>query len=105
MESSQVINLTPSDINEEFKISQFPDFFECPICFCLKENLVQCSSCSAVACNDCMKEFSMKREKCKINLQIYECMLCGKAIKFNDLDPILKQVMLRLTFKCPGPCG
>ena len=50
--------LKKSDFNPDWRLGIKPEYFECPICFEIKKDILECPHCHAKACTECVKDFN-----------------------------------------------
>lgn len=50
--------LNENNFVKKTKIEILPEYFECPICFMVKDNIMECRTCKARACAFCLEDFS-----------------------------------------------
>ncbi len=80
------------------------DYYDCPVCMEMKEELYECSSCTTRACVPCLAGFSKKEHDQNANLKaqnIYKCTLCYKVAQQKPMHKFLKGLLNEIKFKCP----
>ena len=67
--------------DKKTKLEQMIDYYECPGCMEMNEELYECTSCTTRGCHRCLGSYS-KAEYAKNpgteGKGIYKCMLCYK---------------------------
>lgn len=80
------------------------DYYDCPVCFCMKEELLECPSCTSRACLPCVHDFS-KGEYAKNPASkaqgFGKCMMCHKFLVQRPMHKFLIKLLNDLKFKCP----
>ena len=75
------LKLKKEHYDKKTKLEQMIDYYECPVCFNMKEELVECPSCTSRACLPCVHDFS-KGEYAKNPASkgqgFGKCMMCHK---------------------------
>ena len=78
----QVVKLEKRHYDTKTKLEQLMEYYECPVCMSLKENIQECRHCHGRSCQECIEDFSraeivknpaLKQEgklKCTICLKI-----------------------------------
>lgn len=87
-----------NDYDENHHLDSFPEDFECPLCMMIKTELFECSNCHQFSCYDCNTSFSAKKNDTNIKLLKFECTTCHKVGVFQQMNPILKQILNSLMF-------
>ena len=60
MVSSSIIDFRPTKIDFDRASRQNiqDDFFDCPVCFYIKKDILECSLCAAKCCEGCLNMYS-----------------------------------------------
>ena len=78
------VRLEKKHYDKATKLEQLMEYYECPICMSLKENITECKHCHARACKECIDDFT-KPEIAKNPGLKYEdkhkCTVCHKIDK------------------------
>ena len=103
MLSFNTIKLSRENYDKKTKLEQFIDYYDCPVCMMMKEEFMECPSCTSRACLECLIPFS--REEHKKNPQakaqgIFKCILCQKVMAQKTMHKYLARLLLQLKFKC-----
>ncbi len=54
----QLTRLKKENYDKKTKLETFLEYYECPICFLMKENILECPGCKSRACQECLIDFS-----------------------------------------------
>ena len=77
------LKLKKEHYDKKTKLEQMIDYYDCPVCFNMKEELVECPSCTSRACLPCVHDFS-KGEYAKNPASkgqgFGKCMMCHKFL-------------------------
>jgi hypothetical protein len=85
------------------KLEAIPDFYECPVCLSLRENILECPKCKARSCADCLEDFSKSEHSKNPTFKrdgIYKCTICLKVDKQLSMHRFLFNLLQELKFKC-----
>ena len=99
-----IVRLKKEHYDKKSKLEQFIEYYDCPVCFNMKENIVECPHCKSRACVQCAEDFS-KAEHTKNPAfkaeGVYKCMICHKVSKQLAMHKFLLALLQELRFKCP----
>ena len=73
--------LKKAHVFEDWRLGVQPEYFECPICMDMHEDVLECPHCHARACLNCLKDFSSLGNKvsaAEMNRKVYACTQCHK---------------------------
>ena len=63
------VRLTRDHFYKKSKLETIPEYYECPVCFMLRESMMECTSCKARACITCLEDFSKAEHQKNPNLK------------------------------------
>jgi hypothetical protein len=97
------LRLKKEHYDKKTKLEQMVDYYDCPVCFCMKEELLECPSCTSRACLACVHDFSkgeyLKNPAAK-NQGFGKCMMCHKFLVQKPMHKFLLKLLNELRFKC-----
>ena len=71
--------------------------FECGLCKNIVFQPKECSKCTKPFCHECVMRHITAKKK-------WECGHCGSSENVVDMHRVVKEILEKLIFKCPG-CG
>lgn len=54
----QTIRLSKDHFDKSSKLEQLIEYYECPVCFNLSDQILECPSCKARSCAHCLEDFN-----------------------------------------------
>ncbi len=85
--------LTKNHFDKECSLEDLLDYFECPACYIVTDQIMECKSCNARACPQCLDGFSKEEFRKNPDMkrqQMYKCTVCLKNFKFRQCHKFLK---------------
>ena len=81
------VRFSRDDMDQNCRLTFQPDYFECPICCCIPtgSKIVECTSCTARACVDCLKNFTKK----ETSNNIFKCTICLKEKQMTTPNKLM----------------
>jgi hypothetical protein len=80
------------------------DYYDCPSCMEMKEELFECPSCTTRGCRQCLVSYSKAEHAKNPGSEakgIFKCMLCYKFLPQKTMHKFLRQLLNDIRFKCP----
>lgn len=81
-----------------------PEYYECPVCYMMQEELLECPSCTTRACKGCSLDYS-KHEHLKNPASkaqgFMKCTICHKFLVQKPMHKFLSKLLNELKFRCP----
>ena len=72
--------LNENDFDPTYYLDALPQCdFECPLCMCIKEDMLECATCLASGCRECVTGFTNKNQKGNVAQGKFECTICYKV--------------------------
>lgn len=68
------------------------NYFSCGICLKVLSEPVECTQCQTAFCKECIDQWFNNSRKCPVQ--------CNNA-KYESLNPMVKEIMLKQRFFCP----
>ena len=99
----QLTRLKKEHYDKKTKLEQFLEYYDCPVCFLMRDNILECPQCKSRACQDCLKDFSKEEHKKNPAFAhdgVYKCMICLKVHKQLPMHKFLYALLQELKFKC-----
>jgi hypothetical protein len=93
-----VVQLSLSDFNQAYMLEELPPDVECPICYYIKPDIVECTNCFQSGCKECNDDFTSKKKSGNIGQRKYECTTCHSVNVFSNQNKILQEIMMNLNF-------
>jgi len=99
----QKVRLQKEHFDKDTKLETWIDYYECPVCFGLNEEFLECCKCTSRACKSCITDFS-KGEHAKDPSAkakgIYKCTICCAAMPHKPMHRFLSKLLMELKFRC-----
>lgn len=89
--------------DKDTKLETWLDYFECPVCFMLQEDFLECSKCTSRACKACAIDFSKKEHEKDPSAKgkgIYKCTICHGVLPHKTMHRFLAKLLMELKFRC-----
>ena len=78
------------------KLEQWIDYYECPVCFEISDEFIECPACTSRSCKKCALDFS-KGEHAKdptaYTKGIYKCIVCHKVLPHKSMHKFLFKLL------------
>jgi hypothetical protein len=92
----QVTRLKKDHYDKKTKLEQMLEYYECPVCFLLRENILECPSCKSRACHGCIEDFSKGEHSKNPHYKAegtFKCIICLKVGKQLPMHKFLYQLL------------
>ena len=92
----QTKRLTKEHFDKNSKLEQLIEYYECPVCFNLSDNILECPCCKARSCAHCLEDFNkaeIAKNPSHKAQKIYKCTIC---LKFQMQRPMNKFLLALL---------
>lgn len=81
--------ITEYDFDPTYKLEALPTDYECPLCFMIKEDMLECQKCKQGSCKECLTMFSKKQNAGNVAQGKFECTVCHNVNVFAKPNKIL----------------
>ena len=72
--------LTEHDFDPTYFLEALPQCdYECPLCFMVKDDMIECAKCQQGSCRECLTDFTTRSGKGNVNQGKFECTICHQV--------------------------